>query len=70
MQLWYSSFIAFAFYRWCLYLGFKSQGLFSAVIQKLIEKSHWLLVKETRVMLTSGLAHKNMSSLQHSIYSD
>ncbi len=45
------------------------RSLFSAVIQKPMEKSDWdwVIVKETRVMLTSGLTSKMMSSRQHSI---
>lgn len=39
-----------------------SQSLFSVIIQRPLEKIYWLFVEGVRVMLTSGLAHKNMSS--------
>ncbi len=42
------------------------QRLFSAIIKNLIVKSHRLFVEVTSAMLTSGMAYKNMSSLQHS----
>ena len=32
-----------------------------------MERSHWLFVEGTRAMLTSWLAYKNTSSLEHSI---
>ncbi len=41
--------------------------LFSAKIQKPMEKSYWVFVEGTWVMQTTALAYKNMSSLQHSI---
>ena len=43
------------------------QSLFSAIIQNPIKKPIGLLSREPRVMLTSGLAYKNTSSLHHSI---
>lgn len=42
------------------------QSLFSAIIQNPMEKPNWLFVEGTRVMLTSQVASKNTSSLQHS----
>lgn len=46
---------------------FKPQSLFSATIQNAVEKFHRRFVEQTTVALTSGLACKNTSSLQHSV---
>lgn len=35
-----------------------------------MEKSYWVFVEGTRVMLTSGMAYKNWSSLQNSVHAD
>ncbi len=44
-----------------------SKSLFSAIIQKPMEKSCCVFAKWTKVKLTSMLAYKNTSSLKHSI---
>lgn len=47
-----------------------SQCLFSSIFQKPLEKYSWIFVDGTRVMSTSGLVLKNISSVQPSTYID